>query len=148
MSQRSIRRAQQRRLAAERRRETLKRRRAGLAAGAAIGATALFAPSAQAANFEVNNLVDDPAGLCPVNCTPRDAAAQANANTEADTIIFQSGLTGTIRLTQGEIALGSPYALTIEGPGRDVLSVSGDADDSGTRNAGDSGSSRSAGTAR
>jgi hypothetical protein len=125
-------------MATERRRETLKRRRAGLAAGAAIGATALFAPSAQAAGFEVNNPVDDPAGVCPVNCTLRAAATEANGNAEDDTITFASGVTSPIRLTQGAITLNSGNALTIEGPGRDALTITGDADDSGGGTAGDS----------
>ena len=71
----------------------------GLAAGAAIGATALFAPSAQAASFEVNTVADAAAdGLCDANCTLRDAVELANANGEADTITFLSGLGSYTRL--------------------------------------------------
>jgi CSLREA domain-containing protein len=138
MSERSLRRAHERRLAAERRRETLRRRRAGLATGAAIGATALFAPAAGAATFEVNSLGDGAADACDATCTLRDAITLANANDEDDEITFVSGLTGTIRLTAGELTVNSYYALTITGPGADVLAISGDADDSGTANAGDS----------
>jgi CSLREA domain-containing protein len=138
MSQRAIRRAGQRRLAAEQRRESLRRRRATLATGAAIGATALFAPSAQADTFEVNSLADGAPDACTPDCTLRDAITLANANSEADTITFQNGLSGTIRLTAGQLTLSSAEAVTIEGPGVATISVSGDADDSNTPSAGDS----------
>ena len=136
MSERSFKRAHERRLAAARRRESLRRRRAGLATGAAIGATVLFAPSALAATFEVNSLGDGPADACDAaDCTLRDATTLANLNDENDTVTFASGLTGTIRLTQGQITLGSPYAgasaIDVRGPGAGTLSISGDADDSG-----------------
>jgi CSLREA domain-containing protein len=137
VSQRSIRRAQQRRLLADQRRETLRRRRALIATGAAIGATALFAPSALAAPLEVTTLSDAPADACDTDCTLRDAIEESNGNAEADTITFKSDLSGTLLLTQGQLALSSADAVTITGPGRDVISISGDSDDSGTNNAGD-----------
>jgi CSLREA domain-containing protein len=128
MSQRAIRRAQQR------------RRRAALAAGAAISAGALFPPAASATNFPVTTTDDHAADACAAECTLRDAVTAANAAGN-DTISFQAGVTGTIRLTQGEIPV-LPVAggdtLEINGPGRDVLTVSGDANNSGTPNAGDS----------
>jgi CSLREA domain-containing protein len=138
VSERTIRRAQQRRLAAERRREALRRRRGGLAAGAAIGATALFAPAAQAAPFEVNTLADAAADACDSSCTLRDAVAAADAAAGADTVTFASGLSGRIRLTNGEIPIGSGDALSISGPGAGTLTVSGDADNNGGISAGDS----------
>jgi CSLREA domain-containing protein len=137
MSQRSIRRAQQRRVARERRRETLRRRRAVLAAGAAIGAAALMAPSAEAnAPLVVNTTADtapDPSpGACTTavnGCTLREAVNDANATAGDDTITFDSAVTGTITLIQANALRIDPTtasdALTIDGPGRDTLSVSG-----------------------
>jgi hypothetical protein len=126
------------------RRAQLRRRRAGLAAGAAVGAFALAAPAAQAANFEVNTLGDSHAAdgctTDPNGCTLRDAVAAADLNSTADTITFHSGLSGTVRLLQGEIATGTTHAdpITIQGPGANLLTISGDKDDSGTPTAGDS----------
>jgi CSLREA domain-containing protein len=137
LSQRSIRRAQQRALASKRRRDALRRRRATLAAGAAIGATALFAPAAAQA-FEVNSLADAAPDACDSDCTLRDAVTLANSTSGDDSVTFAPGLTGTIRLTQGELPVNATDALTIDGPGASVLTVSGDADSSGTANSGDS----------
>jgi hypothetical protein len=141
--QRSIRRAQQRRLENEQRRAALKRRRAGIAAGAAIGATALFAPAAQAATFHVTGTTDGAVAACVAdNCAKlRDAVAAANTAAGDDKIDFQAGLTGTIRLTQGELPIApvtTTDGLAISGPGASTLSVSGDKDNSGTPDAGDS----------
>ena len=123
MSERSIRRANERRAARERRREALRRRRAGLATGAAIGATALFAPAAQAATFQVNSLADGPPDACDTTCTLRDAIAAANADATEDVITFASALSGTIVLTDGEIAIN--YGVELDGPGAGVITVSG-----------------------
>jgi predicted outer membrane repeat protein len=137
LSQRAIRRGQQRRQAAERRRETLKRRRAGLAVTAAIGATVLFAPAANAAGpYEVNTTADHaPDGCQPLDtenpsadCTLRDAVTDANASAGDDTVTFASGLSGTIALDsgQGQIPIdASNGGLTIQGPGADQITVSG-----------------------
>lgn len=139
MSARSIRRAQARRLAAERRRESLRRRRAGLVAGAAIGAATLAVSSAQAAPFQVTLTTDAAPDACDANCTLRDAITAANTSPGGDTITFASGLSGTIRLTQGALPISATSdGLTITGPGASVLTVSGDANNSGTPNAGDS----------
>ena len=107
-----------------------------LAAGAATaGAFALAAP-AQAANFEVDVLTDGAPSACGVgDCTLRDAITLATANGEADTITFAAAISGTIRLTAGELLVDDPtpnFPLTINGPGAGVLEVSGDADDNGT----------------
>jgi CSLREA domain-containing protein len=140
MSERSFRRDRRRRAESARRRE--RRRRTGLTATIAMGAFALSAPAAQAANFEVNSTADAAADACELTvggCTLRDAVTAAGANMEADEITFHSSVTGTIRLTEGQlINPGTAYEVSIVGPGRDVLTVSGDADNSGTPNAGDS----------
>ena len=125
MSQRSIRRAQQRRLAAEERRAALRRRRALLATGAALGVAALGAPAGQAATFEVTTNADSSVGSCGAVCSLRDAIEAANANSEADTITFASGVTGTITLAGSQLSIDSPYDLTIAGPGAGALAVSG-----------------------
>jgi CSLREA domain-containing protein len=124
------------------RRESLRLRRIGLAAGAAVGATALFASGAQAANYEVNSLADAAPDACdPVGtgngCTLRDAITLANGDSATDTITFQSGLTGTLTLTQGQLPINNGQ-ITIDGPGASHLTISGDADSSGTPNSGDS----------
>jgi CSLREA domain-containing protein len=111
--------------------------------GAAVGAFALAPAAAQAANFEVNSLADtapDPSpGACtttPNGCTLREAVNDANANGATDTITFQSGLTGTITLSNlGQLPLTDLNGVTIDGGG--VITVSGDTDSSGTPTAGD-----------
>jgi hypothetical protein len=131
VSQRAIRRGQQRREAAKRRKEQLRRRRAGLAVTAALGATALFAPGAHAANFEVNSLNDGTTAGCdtaPDGCTLRDAIDDSNTSGEADTITFASALSGnTITLTDGQLTVeASAGGLAIQGPGAGNLTISGD----------------------
>src|SRR3954471_702003 len=124
MSPRSIRRAHARRLAREQRRGQLRRRRQ-LAAAGVIGAATLFAPSAQAANFVVDQATDAAPDACtPGACTLRDAITLANGNTEADVITFAPGLSGPIVLTQGALPISENNNLTITGPGRDALTIS------------------------
>jgi predicted outer membrane repeat protein len=134
MSQRSIRRAQLRQAASQQRRAALRLSRAALAAGAAAGATALFAPGAQAATLTVTTTSDAGDGVCDATCTLRDAVGVSNANDEHDSITFASGVSGTIHLGAGgqlHIGAGPEFdgdyrTLTIEGPGADVLTLSGD----------------------
>ena len=128
--QRSIRRAQQRRQDAARRRESLRRRRIALAA---IGASAVFAPPAQAA--VVDTTVDSGPGSL------RQAILDTNASDSDDTITFDPTLTGTIQLTSGELEVNPSTAgdtLTITGPGRTALTVSGGSDGDTTPEAGES----------
>jgi hypothetical protein len=131
MSPRSIRRAHARRIARDARRAQLRRRRQ-LATAGVIGAAALMAPQAQAASFQVINTNDSGAGSL------RNAIGQANAAGTDDEITFAPGVNGLIRLTTGEIVISANQGLTITGPGRDVLAVSGDKDASNSPNAGDS----------
>src|SRR5262249_29384739 len=67
--------------------------------------------------FHVTTLADGGAGSL------RDAITRANAHAGADIITFQEGVTGTIALTGGELDLTDD--LTINGPGADLLAVSG-----------------------
>ncbi len=120
MSERSIRRMRRRRLEkAERGRRIGSK--LGLAGGAALGATVVFAPGAQADTFTVTNLDDAGAGSL------RDAVEDANLADGADVIAFQSGLSGEITLTTGQIEIQD--ALDIQGPGADVIEVNGNDSD-------------------
>ena len=101
-----------------------------MATGAAIGAGALLAPSAQAADIEVNSLGDGAADACDSDCTLRDAIAIANSNAEADAITFASTLSGTIRLVGagdggGIIQINPADALTITDAGPSEITISG-----------------------
>ena len=82
---------------------------------------------ANATTYTVTSNRDDGAGSCAATCTLRDAVAAANANAGADTITFASSLSGdTITLdiaTKGHIAITD--SLTIQGPGANLLVVSG-----------------------
>src|SRR5437870_2626314 len=69
------------------------------------------------ATFTVLNLNDSGADSL------RDCISKANTAAGADTVTFQSGLTGTITLTTGEVAISE--AVNIQGPGWSVLSISG-----------------------
>jgi CSLREA domain-containing protein len=124
---RSFRRSHAKRVARERKRAAQARQRA-LLAGATLGATAVFAANAEAANYIVNSTEDDGTGTCspsPGQCTLRDAVETANGTGEADTVDL-SGVSGTITLTQGEIDITDPGGLSINGPGPGTLTVSGD----------------------
>ncbi len=94
-------------------------KRVASVSGGAIAAGAFGAPAADAANFEVKNLADSGTDSL------RDAVDQANATAGADTVTFQSGVTGTIGLTTGEIYISDSVAIT--GPGATQLAVSGGA---------------------
>ena len=135
MSERSFRRENERRIAAVERRESLRARKAATAA-AVVGAFALAAPAASsAANFVVNTTAAGGTTCDPNNtatpCSLPDAVDQANANTEADTITFDSSLSGsTIDLHSGAytgpLTVDSNYGLTITGLGANNLTVDAD----------------------
>ena len=129
MSERSFRRENQRRAAAVKRREANRAKRAA-ATAAAVGAFVLAAPAvSSAATFTVNT---DAAGgtTCDptdatVPCSLPDAVSQANTNGEADTILFDSSLSGsTITLNDGTysgpIVVNTPDAMTIDTQGSDI----------------------------
>jgi CSLREA domain-containing protein len=104
-------------------------RKAALAAGAAFGATVVFAPAAQADTFTVDTLEDEDDGSCdPGECSLREASEEANTAAGADEIVFASGLTGTITLTDDDGAIYLLDEVAVTGPGANVLTVSGDDD--------------------
>jgi hypothetical protein len=76
-----------------------------------------IASGAAATTFTVTNLTDAGAGSL------RQAVLDANAAAGPDDVAFAAGLTGTITLTSGEIAISDP--LVVHGPGLGVLTVSG-----------------------
>lgn len=82
--------------------------------GAALCTASSFAT---AATFTVTTLADSGAGSL------RNAIAQANATTAADTIVFQNGLAGTISLLTGELVITQNIA--INGPGADRITLDG-----------------------
>src|SRR5262245_59715428 len=92
--------------------------------GICLGTTLSLGASAHAAEFTVTSLADDGGGA---GTTLREAliSAQANNNPATiDTIVFQSGLTGTITLNGTQLpTVDEP--LTIQGPGADLLTLSG-----------------------
>ena len=69
------------------------------------------------ATFTVSNLAD--AG----NGSLRQAVLDANALPGADAIVFAEGMQGTIALTGGQLSITDH--LTIDGPGADLLAISG-----------------------
>jgi len=91
----------------------------------ATAALAAFASSAIARTFTVTRSDDPtPTGCQGNDCSLREAAEAANANSDADTIDFARGLSGEkIKLTLGEIELRRK--VTIDGPGAKKLAVSG-----------------------
>jgi hypothetical protein len=115
-------RAGRRALARQERRGGSSARKAALSGGAVLTLGASFvasAPVAQAATFTVTTLddTDDPdqeGGGDAAETTLREAIVAANTATGPDIITFESGLTGTIQLTQGQLYVTD--SLTIEEP--------------------------------
>jgi CSLREA domain-containing protein len=113
--------------------ETATRRRLVASGGMTAGALLAMAGTAQAApiTYTVGTNADaSSGGACttPTNsdCSLREAITLANTNAGADTIVFNSNLTGsTITLSTGEMLITD--ALSINGPGATQLTV--DADD-------------------
>jgi CSLREA domain-containing protein len=75
---------------------------------------------ASAATLTVTKLADTNDGTCDSDCSLREAIAASSAG---DTIVFADGLTGTITL--GGTKLTVNHSLTIQGPGANVITISG-----------------------
>ena len=82
----------------------------------ALGALLALPAAAQAENFKVTNLNEDGAGSL------RNAIEQANADPDADRILFNSKLSGTISTGGNQLSVN--YPLQIRGPGARQLTVS------------------------
>jgi len=99
---------------------------AGGATGASLLAMLLAASPAGAVGttYTVDTLADGASNssdcITPVpgSCSLRDAV---DAATDGDTIVFASGLTGTITLNAGEMDFNAEF--TLQGPGADLLTV-------------------------
>lgn len=88
------------------------------------GLSAGTAPRGGATTFVVNSLLDPGSGACdPSECTLREAISAASFVGGAALIEFDPALTGSIVL--GSELLLNFNGLTIDGPGPDVLTVSG-----------------------
>lgn len=112
----------QRRARSERRRHAARWARRGAATGGlAAAATLLSGAVADAATFTVTNTNDSGAGSL------RNAITYANVygllTTLPSTIVFQSGMSGTIALQSSLPQITSP--LTVDGPGALTMTVSG-----------------------
>jgi CSLREA domain-containing protein len=124
VSARSIRRSRQRR-------EAGSTTRTALSAGAAVGATLVFAPAVHADTFQVTSTDDElgagttPCTDDPGDCTLREAVQEANDNGEDDTITFASIVTGTIELDSSNNPIRVRDTVSIQGPGAGTLAVSG-----------------------
>jgi hypothetical protein len=101
------------------------------AGGLTAGATLAMSGVAQAApmTFTVGSLDDttgaaDCAMATNTDCTLRQAIIDANGNSGADTIVFSSGLTGTITLGSDPETITE--SLTVQGPGSSQITVDGD----------------------
>src|SRR5205807_3810909 len=82
------------------------------------------APNATGTTYVVNVLDDHDDGACDAaDCTLREALNAANANAGADTLTFAPTMAGAILLTLGQLSITSD--LTIDGPGANILAVSG-----------------------
>jgi hypothetical protein len=105
------------------------RRTVRLGAGASIVATLGLTASAQAATYEVDNLGDPGgAGNCTANaadCSLRQAVDNADLNPGDDSIVFTSGLTGSVALGSqiGIQPVPDTDRVTISGPGAGALTI-------------------------
>jgi hypothetical protein len=108
------------------------RRRLIAAGGLTAGATLAMAGSAQAATqYTVGTLADDGSAATDctnaanVDCTLRRAVELADLDSAADTVVFRSGLSGTINLNPGgHIEINEP--LNIQGPGASKVTLYGE----------------------
>ncbi len=72
------------------------------------------------APWTVTKTADTNDGVCNEDCSLREAISAASSG---DSINFATGVSGTITLTLGELAIGN--SLTITGPGASDLAISG-----------------------
>jgi predicted outer membrane repeat protein len=95
---------------------------AGLCPGRLVAADDMPQPGP---TFTVNTIDEHDDGVCgEEDCTLHEAVAAANADGDANDIVFINGLTGTI-MTDGFDGLLIQNPLTITGPGARLLTISG-----------------------
>ena len=94
---------------------------------ATIAVVFVLSTSTFAATFTVSKVADTDDGTCDADCSLREAVAGATAAAGDDIIVFSSLFNSpqTILLGGSEIVLGSNGATTINGPGANLLTVSG-----------------------
>jgi CSLREA domain-containing protein len=88
----------------------------------------LFSVAANAATYVVTKTADTNDGTCDADCSLREAVAQANAASNSDVINFDPAVFSTpqtIVLTNGEIYVALSDSTTINGPGAQLLTISG-----------------------
>jgi parallel beta-helix repeat protein len=112
MRNRQIRRAAERNL----RKQARKMASSTSGAALALGVGLALSSTAQGATFTATNLNDSGPGSL------RQAVLDANANSGADVISFQAGLSGTIALAGPLVVYDD---VDLQGPGADLLTVSG-----------------------
>jgi len=90
--------------------------------------TATFVLPATGATFTVTKIADTNDGNCDADCSLREAIAAANSAPTDDVINFEPAVFGvpqTITLGGSELIIGSGTNLTINGPGPNLLTISG-----------------------
>jgi CSLREA domain-containing protein len=80
-----------------------------------------------AAVYTVTKTADTNDGVCDADCSLREAIAAANANVDNDVIEFSALFNSpqTITLAGTELVVGANGSLTINGPGANLLTISG-----------------------
>ncbi len=84
--------------------------------------------AASAATYTVTKVADTNDGTCDADCSLREAVAAAGATVDNDVIAFDAMVFGTpqtITLSGSEIVLGANGTLDINGPGANLLTISG-----------------------
>lgn len=86
-----------------------------------------FSLTASAAAYTVTKTADTSDGVCDADCSLREAIFTANATPDNDTIEFSALFSSiqTITLASGELVVGNNGSLTINGPGPELLTISG-----------------------
>ena len=77
--------------------------------------------------FTVTNTATHDDGSCSTDdCTLREALNAANANADANTILFASGVTGSISVPGSFLGYAISNPLTVQGPGARLLAINGE----------------------
>ncbi len=104
----------------------MRKRRIASALALLITVLLACASAAHASDLHTVTKLDDTAdGVCGSDCSLREALLAANADADADEIVFQPGLTGTISLTHANNELNITEPVKISGPGAQLLSING-----------------------